>query len=299
MKYIFDSPVTPRAAVVVSGAALTVAKVAVTPVSGSGSGSQFTFDSDDVPLALVVLSGDVVVTAEQTAFVPAPTGPVVGQEFFWKLPISGTPMSFVPKSVIKDQRFTSTDTALGSVTPGAYSNTIFVGCSFYAPRFAVFLENQENVVFLDCTFENTGVPATGQNPEALIRIQNSKNVLIKGGKLTCNSQKHIYRIHRTCSNIVLQDVEGSAPKGNGMLLGTYGGQTGPASVLANIEIFNVKFTAMSVDPFNPGVNASDIHNLRIKDFGLWTSVNDRRPPPRPELGWSIEGFDWYKNGVKV
>ena len=218
--------------------------------------------------------------------------PVVGRLYTWKMPISDVEHSFTPVEVITGRTILGDSRwgiALNGEVARSLSNRAYVNCTFLGGRYAAFLEGQENMVFLNCVFDNSGAAPSGTNEEAIIRIQNCKNIYLRGCTFRdATGPKHGYRIHKSGENIALHDAKIDTA-GNGCFVGKYQGQS-DESPLLNIEMCNVTIEVDGPDPFNIGTTPQNTQNLRIKGYVQTGSAPFRAPAAVSGPGWSVEGF---------
>jgi hypothetical protein len=215
----------------------------------------------------------------------------VGREFVWELPVSGTRLSFVPREVIVNRTFEAADTALLAEQPGQISKTVFIGCTFRGGRYAVWMNDQEDVAFVNCTFDNTGAAPAGMNEEAAIRVQDCQRVLFSHATIRNGAPKHAFRVHKQSAQIALEHATIDSD-GNGFLLGTYSGASEP-SLVQDLELANVTATVAGPDYFNPGAPGSVVR-LRIRAMSLAPRGSTSWAPPTSasgsDYGWDIAGF---------
>lgn len=242
----------------------------------------------------------VVVAPPATAPVRAILPPIdqiqEGVPLTWRMPISGRELGFVPAKVIRGQIITPTDRwgmALnGEVGRPDLSRYVFIDCRIVGGRYAVYLEGEENVLFIGCTLDCSPPAPAGLNEEAIVRLQTVDGIGFIGCTLLDRTgPKHAFRVHKFARDIVLADST-IETWGNGFYLGTYRGQSEESDV-ADVEIDRVtatlRATGPNVDEFNTGVGG--LRRIHARDLHMRVASPTWQPPAsNPTLGWVFERF---------
>lgn len=234
---------------------------------------------------------------------PSPTSPTSpqlpmsyakGGAYRWLTPVSGAPQSFTIQRVYRDQVFNAADTALLGNNPGEFNGSVFFNCAFTGGRYALWLNDQEDIAFLHCSFDNRPTAPLGTLEEACIRIQDVKRIHFRDIVVYAGSPKHAVRIHKFSNDVAIESAAIESA-GNGFMLGKFdktpeGG--GDPSLIKDIEFANIRARVAGPDYFNIKYPET-IQNLRIHNLTLTPTG---RPWAVPEatgdgkVGWSFTDF---------
>lgn len=265
-----QTPVTPP---VVTPPPVVVAPPVVTP---------------PVVVAPPVVTPPVVVAPSTPASLPLP---VVNVPFTWNMPISGKAITFTPKQIIANQTFDNKqDSAVVLNSPHASDNTIYYKCNFIGTRYALWMDHQNNVVFIDCTYQDPYAQAAIE--ESTVRLEDCTNIYFLNPTIEAYGIKHAFRIHGHSSTIGVKGMKANS-RGNGMMFGSYNGAALADHLVQELEMCDISLKTQGEDVFDPKRDGS-LLLFKTKNFvvewsaakGGWDAPSDVKA--NPYKGWVID-----------
>jgi len=242
----------------------------------------------------VVIVPSVTASAPVTAPSPSSSSisvePQVGVPFTWTMPISGKSVTFTPKNVIKNQLFVNqTGTALTLEIDHIADNTIYYKCNFVGAAYALWMDHQNNIVFIDCTF--TDMYANTEE-QSTVRVEDCTNIYFLNPTIEAYGDKHAFRVHGFSATIGVKGMKANS-RGNGMMLGGYLGAAAGSQSVRELEICDIYLRTRGPDVFDPKRDGS-LLNFKVKNMLVefsppgWDSPADVKA--NPYAGWTIENL---------